>query len=85
MPAMTQPAQSGPGMVSLELFLAGRLDEDTVSTAHEEAEADVKRQVLDAHHRSKPFTVHRAGIDIALRTIAGIWAEHPDYDPSWRR
>ena len=53
-------------------------------TAREQAEADVKRQVLAAHHQSKPFTVHRAGIDIALKAIASIWADHPDYDPSWR-
>ena len=72
-------------MVSMERFVAERLDEDPATTAREQAEADVKRKVLDAHHHSKPFTVLRAGIDIALRAIAGIWADHPDYDPSWRR
>ncbi|MFC3690341.1 DUF6221 family protein [Aquipuribacter hungaricus] len=71
-------------MVPLDRFVAARLDEDPVTSARERAEAEVKRHLLAAHARTRPFTVHRAGYEFALRVVAGIWADHPDYDPTWR-
>ncbi len=28
--------------------------------------------------------MHRAGLQVAVKALAGIWVNHGDHDPTWR-
>lgn len=51
--------------------------------AHVLALVAAHRRILDRYRQVQPFTVHHAGIGIGLKAVAGIWSDHPDYDPTW--
>jgi len=71
-------------MVPLDTFVADRLADDLpVGDARSRAEAVAKRQVLEAFRRARYGTMHQVGIGVALKAIAGIWADHADFDPTW--
>lgn len=82
---MTQAQASGPGMVSLDAFVEARLIEEQPGVqgrAHLELLA--KQEVLAAYRRSRFGTTHQAGLGVALKAFARIWADHNDFDPGWR-
>jgi len=33
---------------------------------------------------SGPGMIYRAGLQVAVKALAGIWVDHGDYDPTWR-
>ena len=74
--------QSGPGMVPLRPFVTARLDEED-ATGHDPAVVAAHRRIVDAWHASRS-PVHRAGLELAVKAVAGIWSDHPDFDPTWR-
>lgn len=73
---------SGPGMVPLEQFVEARLYENT--PAVNAAAVAAHRKVLKAHRAARFGTMHHAGLQVAVKALAGIWADHADYDPAWR-
>jgi hypothetical protein len=75
--------QSGPGMVSLDGFVSARLHEDQELGRRSPTEVLAVQRIIAAH-RAATSPVHRAGIGVALKALAGVWAQHPDYDPTWR-
>lgn len=82
---MTQTQASGPGMVSLDAFVEARLREEPPGQqGRADLEMVAKEQVLAAYRRSRFGTTHRAGLAVALKAFARIWADHGDFDPSWR-
>lgn len=50
----------------------------------ERAELAAHRRLLDAYRDAEQDSTHRASLEVALKALAGVWAEHPDYDPTWR-
>lgn len=73
---------SGPGMVPLEQFLQARLDEQEPDEDPDVLKAH--RRILAAFRSARFGTMHRAGLQVAVKALASIWAEHGDYDPTWR-
>ena len=45
---------------------------------------DAHRQILAAFRLARYGTMHRAGLQVAVKALAGIWADHGDYDPGWQ-
>ena len=84
--AVATPPVSGPGSVPLDAFLDARLTEDSEKgpTGRERAELEAKRLILSAYTKARYGTMHRAGLHVAAKAIAGVWAGHADFDPSWR-
>lgn len=81
---MTQQ-QSGRGFVALDTFLEARLAEQEGQTLDARAVADIaaRRRIIAAHRASRSL-IYRAGIEVALKALAGVWSDHPDFDPRWR-
>lgn len=46
-------------------------------------EVAAHRRIVAAYRDARTPT-QRAALGVALKAVAGIWAEHPDYDPTWR-
>lgn len=74
---------TGPGMVPLEKFVDARLSAQAPTVDAEVLGAH--RRILEAYRASRYGTMHRAGLQVAVKSLAGIWASHPDYDPTWRQ
>ena len=68
-------------MVPLRPFILASLHEDA-GVARDPAVTDAHRRILDAWHASRS-PVHRAGLELTVEALAGIWADHADYDPTW--
>ena len=75
--------QSGPGLVPLRPLVLARLDHEAAA-GRDPAVIAAHRRIIDAWHASRS-PVHRAGLEAAVKALAGIWADHPDYDPTWGR
>ena len=69
-------------MGPLRPFLTARLDEAQAAGSDDPDVLAAHRRILDAWHASRS-PIHRAGLDAAVKAMAGIWAQHPDYDPTW--
>ncbi len=78
---MTQQ-QHGPGMVPLHPFIMARLD-DQEAAGDRPAVVAAHRRIVEAWHASRS-PIHRAGLELAVKAVAGVWSEHPDYGPKWR-
>lgn len=74
---------SGPGMVPLEQFLQARFDEQEPGAVDPDV-LGAHRRVLAAFRSARYGTMHRVGLQAAVKALASIWAEHSDYDPTWR-
>ena len=51
------------------------------------AECEAKRRIVEAHRKQVEDDDPRAWIvasQIALRSLAAVYADHPDYDEAWR-
>ena len=63
-----------------------------VEPHHVLAECDAKREIVryyiqlcaNAEMVEDPFHYHSTGLLYAVRTLAAIYADHPDYDEAWR-
>ena len=81
----------------LVAFLSARLDEteaaarvwssaDPIWTPYVLAEIEAKRRILDLSDRDDNwrYGMHSEAINLVLRLLALPYADHPDYDESWR-
>lgn len=48
------------------------------------AECEAKRRIVEAVEYQLGGTNWRDAIEYAMREMASVYAEHPDFDPAWR-
>ena len=57
------------------------------SPARALAECEAKRRIVEAHHKQVDHDDDMAWIvasEVLLKSLAAIYADHPDYQPEWR-